>query len=390
MIIKENIRQEKFHYLYLAIFLYAVCDALFAYAQSTYLNQYVSLQLVGVVFFCAYLLTFFVINFYPRLIARFNNLKMALASIFLRLACLLIFIFFANTWLIVVTFLFFVLSLVLTFTNMDIFLEAFSRNETTGKTRGLYFTIYNLGWLVSPLLAGLILNYYSYGLLFTVSLLLNLPVALILYFKFRKTENHYVGKKFKFIGTLIKILKAPDLRKIFIVSALLQFFYAIEVVYAPIYLNQSVGLDWQQIGIVFTFMLIPFVLIQYPAGVLADKYFGEKEMLFVGMLLMSVTSVIMGLITGQSLLIWAIILFISRIGASLVEIMRETYFFKKVDVADIDIINTFRSTIPLAYLLAPIMAVIILYYYQFNYIFVALGVIMFLGLWPILTLKDTK
>lgn len=390
MIIKEKIRQEKFHWLYLAIFLYAVCDAIFAYAQSSYLNQYVSLQWVGVIFFLAYLLTFIVINYYPNLIAKYSNLKMALASIALRLICLFIFISSQNSLLVLVTFLFFVLSLVLTFTNMDIFLEAFSRNESTGRTRGIYFTIYNLGWLVSPLLAGLILNYYNYALLFGFSLLLNLPLAVILYYKFRKAENHYLGKKFNLLKTLITVLKKPDLRKIFFVAALLQFFYAIEVVYGPIYLNQHIGLNWEQIGIVFTFMLIPFVIIQYPAGILADKYIGEKEMLFVGTVLMAVTSIAMGIYTGTSLIFWAIILFLSRVGASLVEIMRETYFFKKVDVDDIDLINSFRSTIPLAYLIAPILAAAILYYSKLNNIFVFLGVIMFLGLWPILTLEDTK
>jgi MFS family permease len=390
MIIKEKIRQEKSRFLYLAIFIFAVCDALFAYTQSTFLNQYISLQLVGLIFFLAYFLTFFAVNYYPAFIARFSNLKTAIVSIILRIICTLLFIYSQDSWVIILSFIFFIPSLVLTFVNLDIFLEAYSKNETTGKTRGIYFTIYNLGWLVSPLIAGIILNYFTYGLLFTLSLLLNLPLALILFLKFRKSENHYLGRKFNFINTLVAILKNPDLRGIFIISGLLQFFYAVEVVYGPIYLNQTVGLDWQQIGIVFTFMLIPFVIIQYPAGYLADKYFGEKEMLFIGMFLMAVTSIIMGFISGQSLVIWAVVLFISRIGASLVEIMRETYFFKKVDVDNIDIINTFRSTIPLAYLIAPVLAILTIYYTQINYLFVILGVILLFGLWPILKLKDTK
>jgi MFS family permease len=390
MIIKEKIRQEKSHLLYLAIFIFAVCDAIFAYSQSTFLNQYVSLQLVGLVFFAAYFVTFFAVNYFPEFIARFSNLKTALFVIILRIILTLLFIYGQDSWLMILCFIIFIPTLVLTFVNLDIFLEAYSKNETTGKTRGIYFTIYNLGWLVSPLIAGLILNYFNYDLLFTISLLLNLPLALILFLKFRKSENHYLGRKFNFINTLIVILKNPDLRGIFIISALLQFFYAVEVVYGPIYLNQVIGLDWTQIGIVFTVMLIPFVIIQYPAGYLADKYFGEKEMLFIGMFLMAVTSIIMGFISGQSLLIWAIVLLISRIGASLVEIMRETYFFKKVDVDNIDIINTFRSTIPLAYLVAPVLAIAMIYYTQINYLFVVLGVILLFGLWPILKLKDTK
>jgi MFS family permease len=256
--------------------------------------------------------------------------------------------------------------------------------------RGLYLTIYNLGWLVSPFLAGEILNYLNFQYIFLVSLILNLPLALILYFKFRHAENHYAHQTFNVAKTLAKILTRPGLRKIFTLSFLLQFFYAVEVVYIPIYLIQNIGLNWEQIGIIFTIMLVPFVLIQYPAGYLADKYFGEKEMLFIGLVLMGSTAIIMGFLNTSDLVIWSIVLFISRIGASLFEIMRETYFFKKVDVDNIDIINAFRSTIPLAYLVAPALAITIIYYSQLNYLFVVMGVILLLGLWPTLTLKDTK
>jgi len=388
--ISKIIPKQKIEALYLGIFIFAICDALFAYAQSTYLNQYFSLNVVGLIFFAAYFATFLIVNAYPNLIARYSNFTTAVVSILLRLLCLLIFIISSNSILIGLAFIFLIISLVLTFINLDIFLEAFTKNPATGKVRGVYFTIYNLGWLVSPFLAGEILNYFNFQLLFIISLLCNIPVLIILLISFRKVTNHYAEKHFKILQTITEVLQRPDLRKIFVISFLLQFFYAVEVVYAPIYLNQTIGLNWEQIGLVFTAMLIPFVIIEYPAGYLADKYWGEKEMLFVGMVLMAITSVIMGFISGTSLIIWSLLLFFSRVGASLVEIMRETYFFKKVDVENIDLINAFRSTIPLAYLAAPILAILTIYYSQINYLFVILGLILALGLWPILTLKDTK
>ena len=386
----KKIIQTKFHGLYLAIFIFAISDALLAYGQSTYLNQYFGLQLVGLIFFLAYFFTFIITNLYPNLIAKYSNFKTAILSIVLRLVCFIIFIINASPLSVGLAFIIFIASLILTFINLDIFLEAFTKNATTGVTRGVYFTIYNLGWLVSPFLAGEILFYYSFNLLFYLCLILNLVLLIILYVRFKNFGNHYAKKQFKIYNTLAHILKNRDLRKIFTVSFLLQLFYAVEVVYGPIYLNQNIGLNWEQIGIIFTFMLIPFVIFQYPAGYLADKYWGEKEILFVGMILMAASSIIMGYFTSLNLIMWAIILFLGRTGASLVEIMRETYFFKKVDVENIDVINSFRSTIPLAYLIAPIMAVFLTYYSQFNYLFIILGIILIFGLWPILTLRDTK
>ncbi|MFA5188371.1 MAG: MFS transporter [Patescibacteria group bacterium] len=381
---------HKFRLLYLAIFIFAVSDALFAYTQSTYLNQYLSLALVGLIFFIAYLITFIITNLYPNLIAKYSNFKTAIVSIILRIFCFIIFIIDASPLLIGLAFIFFIVSLILTFINLDIFLEAITKNSTTGITRGTYFTIYNLGWLVSPFIAGEILHYFNFIPLFYICLILNLVLLIIVYLRFKDFGNHYAKKQFKLYNTLTQILKNKDFRKIFYVSFLIQLFYAVEVVYGPIYLNQNIGLNWEQIGIIFTFMLIPFVVFEYPAGYLADKYWGEKEMLIIGMILMAISSIIMGYFTGVSLIFWGIILFLGRTGASIVEIMRETYFFKKVDVENIDIINSFRSTIPLAYLVAPIMAVILTYFSQFNYLFILLGLILLIGLYPILTLKDTK
>jgi hypothetical protein len=112
MIIKEKIREQKFHYLYLAIFIFAVSDAIFAYSQSTFLNQYFNLQLVGIIFFAAYFSTFIAVNRYSNLIARYSNLKTALASIILRVICLLVFIFSTNAYLLGATFILFVVSFI--------------------------------------------------------------------------------------------------------------------------------------------------------------------------------------------------------------------------------------------------------------------------------------
>jgi MFS family permease len=289
---------HKFRLLYLAIFIFAIGDALFAYTQSTYLNQFFGLELVGLIFFIAYFLTFIITNIYPNLIAKYSNFKTCILSIILRIICFIIFIIDASPVSVALGFVFFIISLVLTFINLDIFLEAITKNATTGITRGTYFTIYNLGWLVSPFLAGEILNYFNFIPLFYLCLILNLILLVIIYQRFKNFGNHYAKKQFKLYDTLAKILKNKDLRKIFIVSFLLQLFYAVEVVYGPIYLNQNIGLNWEQIGIIFTFMLIPFVVFQYPAGYLADKYWGEKEILFVGMIFMAVSTIIMGYFTG--------------------------------------------------------------------------------------------
>ena len=58
-------------------------------------------------------------------------------------------------------------------------------------------------------------------------------------------------------------------------------------------------------------MLIPFVLIEYPAGWLADKYLGETEMLTLGFVIIGIA--VLALL--QAATFWQVmfVLFLSRI-----------------------------------------------------------------------------
>jgi hypothetical protein len=73
----------------------------------------------------------------------------------------------------------------------------------------------------------------------------------------------------------------------------------------------------------------------------------------------------------------------------MVEIMNETYFFKKNPEDRPDIVSLFRMTRPLAYIIAPVIATALLQFIDYKMLFVVLGFIMFLGIRYSLTLKDT-
>lgn len=376
--------------LFLIALIMAINFAQFAYVESTYLNQFFTLEFVGIIFFVAYLLTFFAINRYSNYIVKFTNFKTVIFSVCLEIISMAIFIFSQSPAVIFIGFILYVISTNLIWINFDIFLEAYTANETTGKIRGGYYTVYNLGWLLSPFLTGKILETMGFQWLFYFITFLSIALILILSVVFYKFKVEYVHKHFHLKDTIIEVLKDKNIARVFFIALLLQIFYAIMIVYMPLYLNQHIGLDWIQIGIIFTIMLVPFVLLEFPAGYLADKYWGEKEMMTAGLIFMSVASIAVFFIDKPSLLVWALLLFLSRVGASLVEIMRDTYFFKKVNVGNIDLINTYRSTTPLAYMLAPIGASFILYFLPFNYIFLMLGLLLTSGLTATLMIRDTK
>ncbi len=161
-------------------------------------------------------------------------------------------------------------------------------------------------------------------------------------------------------------------------------------IYTPLYLTQKLGFSLEDTLLMFSVMLISFVVLQYPLGKISDKWLGEKEILTAGYFIIAIATGALSFITLNSFWVWAGMLFATRVGASTIEIMNETYFYKKVKPVDSDIMSFYRNAQPLAYIVGPVVASIFLIFLDFKYIFLALGIIMLTGVYYSLGIKDTK
>jgi len=161
------------------------------------------------------------------------------------------------------------------------------------------------------------------------------------------------------------------------------------VFYSSLYLI-NLGIPLENFGIIFTLMLIPFVLIQLPAGFLADKKGGEKELIILAVLILSSSVLPIYFLNTKSIIIWASILFITRIGAALLEILSDTYFYKKVDGRDVDIIDFYRTANPLSHIFAFSICALLLRFFPLKSVFVLLFLILLTGLYPAFLLNNNK
>ena len=105
---------------------------------------------------------------------------------------------------------------------------------------------------------------------------------------------------------------------------------------------------------------------------------------------MALATMSLGFLTKPVVWHWMLALFLTRVGASLIEIMRDTYFFKQIDYRDVHLTSFFRDTGPVAYVLAPLLATFFLQFTGIPTLFLILGVLILTGLYASLTLKDTK
>lgn len=371
--------------------LLALATALPAYVSSTYLAQALGETAVGAIYALGAIFALLLLSIASWLLQQFSLESLMLGSGLLTGLLALILAATPTAPLLVIVFaLFYALSIFLRLLS-DFYLEETSENRQTGRIRGIFLTLINLGWLISPLLSAMLVESGSFRLLYITAGLLFMPLGLltITYQSYSpiKKENPWQALKRLILS---HSARNNNLKKILAVDLWLNIFYALMVIYMPIYLNQRIGLEWPQIGLIFTWMLLPFVLLDYPLGWLADKKWGEKEILVAGLIIAGLATIISALTLTADVVIWSVILFLTRVGAASVEVMKETYLFKKIDSDDLDLLSLSRNLIPLSYLIGPIIAFVILSVSSLNTLFILLGLSSFLLLPLVWKLVDTK
>ena len=376
-----------------AVFLLAIilnfAVALSIYVNSTFLSDVTgSKNVVSLIFTAGSILAIAGLALIPIVLRRLGNFVTTLLTTAVAIIVLAGLAWFQSPALIILVFLIYAVMSRLLYYNFDLLLEHFSKDSITGRIRGAYLSAISLAFLAGPVAAGFILDENNYSRLYMLAALLLLITLPILIHSFRNYKDP-VYKHTLFWKTIKNIYKRANMRRLFSAYILLHFFYAWMVIYTPIYLHEHIGLTWSTIGIVFTIMLLPFVLFEYPLGKIADTKLGEKELMAIGFVILAVTTATLTFITSNTWWVWAIALFATRVGASMVQSMGQIYFFKKTDDTDSELLGFFQMTGPMAFVIAPLVASLALTLVDFRFLYLILGALMLLGIPFAMKLKDT-
>ena len=381
-------RSSKIKRMYALAFIFALHISISAYISSVFLTGIIKEKFVGILYTLASLLTLILLTKSSNILKNFGNRRLTLTFLVVNMVSLVGLITSNNPYVIGASFILFTTTNTLVYFCIDIFIEHFGDPKTIGKTRGLYLTILNIAWMLSPLISVLLITREGgYKAIFILAFFMVLIMTIGLVFAVRTFEDK-VYNKAPFVET-IKFLKTNrHIFAIVIINFILQFFFAWMIVYTPIYLFNHLGFSWSKIGMIFTIMLAPFVILGLPIGVLIDKYhLSKRTLLYVGFFIIIVSTFSISLLTTKSLAIWAIILFITRVGASIIETTSETYFFTHVKEEDAYLLGTFRDMNPVAYIIAPLVATGVFLFLPFKYLFIVLSLILAIGFFFIPRLK---
>lgn len=169
---------------------------------------------------------------------------------------------------------------------MNLYLEEFSDYKKTGNTRSIFLIIFNLGVIISIFVGKLIESNLGINALFLISALINLPVFSLLR-KYYKSVREPVFKESNLFSAFFRILKNKDLSIIIFSALCLESFYVIMNVYFPIYILNQIGVSsWLYFAVILPIAILPYLILPHWTGVLAEKKYGEKEMLIISIILL--------------------------------------------------------------------------------------------------------
>ncbi|MFA6386552.1 MAG: MFS transporter [Candidatus Paceibacterota bacterium] len=379
---------NKINRMYVLSFLFSLHIALSAYVNSTFLLKIISEKYVGILYTIASLVTLILLTKSVNLLKHFGNRNFVLISLLVNMVSLVGMIVSKNAYIIATSFIALIATNTLVFLSIDIFIEHFGNPLTIGKTRGLYLMIINLAWMLCPLVTSfLITKEGGYVSIYIISFITTIIMTIGLLFSVRNFEDRsYI--KTPFLQTYKFLKENHHMLAITMINFILQFFFALMVVYMPIYLYEHIGFNWSQIGIIFTIMLTPFVIFGLPIGALIDNCKMKKRtLLYIGIIIMSLSTLSISFIVSTSVALWAFIMFMTRMGASIIETTSEVYFFTHVKEEDTYLLSIFRDMSPVAYIIAPLISTLIFIVLPLKFLFAILGVIILSGLYYIPHLK---
>ena len=383
----------KFWLTYVIAIIFNFHALLVAYSSSSYLEKFTSPEVIGMLYSISASLAVLGFLFTASILRRFGNVKLTIWLAIMEVIALILIGLAFDPATTIVSFVIFMTINPLLYLNLDIFSETLIglNEQATGSARGLTLALMSIAAALAPFSLALIVGNDDtrLNLVYFVSaaIFISFIILVSVYFK---TFTDPVYHQVNVLTSLHRFWQHQNLRNIFCAHFMLQIFFSWTIIYIPLYLATELQLGWDVIGSIVGVGLLAYAVFEYPIGLLADRKYGEKEMMALGFVILAVTVSWISFMTAASIVAWMLLMFINRFGASLVEVTTESYFFKHTKGTDADIISFFRLSRPLALLAGSLLGSITLLYLPFNLIFVVLGFFMAVAIFFVIPLEDTK
>lgn len=359
------------------------------FVTSTYLAKFIGVQYVGYAFVVSSVLVALLLYAAPPIYRSFGTKNVMTVVGVVEVLTLLGLALANDPWTAVILVTVQSALAYMLFIGIDLLIEASMATETaTGSTRTSYLVLTNTAVFLASLTISLLITGDQYQAVFIASAIV-LIVFLVYAFIFFPAISFAANAPVE--GSVLTRFHAdPSIRKITLAHLLLQIFFSWMSIYMPILLFLYEGFTWGEIGIILALAMLPYIILEYPLGFIADKWLGEKEILTVGYIIIALALFAIPFLPMQAFWWWVGVMVFSRVGAAMVESMTEVHFFRHVSERDTSVITTFRELRPLGSIIGPVIASVSLMVLSLPVSFAVFGAVMLLGIPLSLSLVDTK
>lgn len=369
---------KKLRVIYEANFILVIAVASTAYIHSTYLYELGTPIPEGILFTfgslgalgTTLLSTFLFRKFGLKTVTTFTGIIGALAFATLGI----------NVGIIIsiIAFIISISSIALIVLGFDIIIKEFTPNNLEGEVRGINLALGNLAFLIGPIAAGLIAEEFTIASVYFFSAISLLVMIAFFHSRFKNFSQKKETEKSNILTGMKNIWVNSKIRNSYISGFMIEFFFAIWAIFTTLYMHEIVGFHWAEIGLLFALMHIPYIILEPIIGDIADKNKNERILMITGLVIIAVSFVGVALIDSTSMILWAILLILTRVGASFGQVAHESYFFRNLQTNETNIISAYRTMSPLALLFGPFLGSIILLFTDYPQLFMIVSIALLL------------
>ncbi len=389
-------KKKLLYIIYFSVVFFALHNFITYFIFSDYLSQYFDRFSLSMIYTLSAFFSILLSNFFGDFLKKFTNYKTLISILIIQFLTTSILAFSGslNIFSISIFSIIYLISSTMIWVSINVFIEEFSDHENIGSIRGTILTLYNVQAIIAPFIAAQFFEFIGYRGIFILSAITLLPLLYIT----RHFFNHVKEPKYKHINLFSSfkmVWSNRDIRGVIASSFALNAFYGAINIYLILYLTKVLNIPTLlYLGIITPISVIPFILIPYKLGKYSDEVFGEKKAMIFGILLMSITimSVYLFNITSNNIMVWIVILFIARLGASIAETENYAYFYKKIDERSAGLIALFQNMINIGFLFTSLIGAIFigLLNMSISYIFLIIGLVGVVSVFIIMRIQDTE
>ncbi len=305
---------------------------------------------------------------------RYSRLGILYAALLVSGLLAMFFVFVNNFYLLfVIDFIrtFFVLFVLM---SVGLFVHDFAKAKDLGKTEGFYFLFNNIGYLIGPILGGVITKYAGYEPVFVLS---GLCLFAALFFV---GHQHLLAKhpslalppcahpKKKNGGNKIKRFFSNKNRiGAYLISISLISWMSFKAIFIPLFVVMN-GFESDVSGVIISLAILPCILFEFPIGNYADKH-GVRIPIAAGFLI--IASFLLAAWVSPIFYLDALFIILANIGGAFIEPLHDVYFFKNVSKEEEEeMIGVFVTSDPIGRFIGPAIISVSLLLLPFNYVFV--------------------